>query len=158
MELRTSQIKGVIVHCSASDVYADDCICAVDYLHTSSKHQNVSWNDEIIKGKGWDDVGYNVFIQFNGTIELGRDIKYKGAHAYGYNNTHLSVCLAGLDEVGTAKQLKSLEFILRGWVARYHLKWSDVIGHNEVNPNKSCPVFDFKKFKKDVLEIPEQLL
>lgn len=145
MNLRNQKIKGVIVHCSASDRYAEDDIENVKELHTSK--QGMSWNHRFAKGRGWDDVGYNFYINFNGDIQLGRDLKYSGAHAKGYNDSHIGICLSGLNNVANPAQRMTLTWLIMVLREQYDMKWEDIIPHNKINKYKTCPNFNMDEFK-----------
>ncbi|MFE9659626.1 peptidoglycan-binding protein [Streptomyces sp. NPDC005955] len=46
-------------------------------------------------GRGWPDVGYNFLVDRFGRIYEGRGWLNIGAHATGYNTTHIGVCFIG---------------------------------------------------------------
>jgi len=150
MKLRTKEIIGIIVHCSASDRYAEDDIENVKELHTSI--QKMSWNNKYAEGKGWDDVGYNFYINFNGDLQLGRELKYSAAHARGYNDSHIGICLSGLNNVANEAQIKTLSWLIPVLKKQYGMKWKDILPHNAVNRLKSCPNFDFYKLRESLKE------
>lgn len=150
MRNRTKKIKGIIVHCSASDRYAEDDIENVRELHTSIVP--IPWNNKYTKGKGWDDVGYNFYITFNGDLQLGRSLKYSGAHARGYNDSHIGICLSGLNHVANEAQLKTLSWLITTLRIQYTMLWKDIIPHNAVNRGKTCPNFDFYKLRETLKE------
>ena len=51
--------------------------------------------DAMHKAKGWKGIGYNYFIQRDGTTEQGREPDEQGAHVSGYNDIALGICMAG---------------------------------------------------------------
>ncbi|MEU8264016.1 peptidoglycan-binding domain-containing protein [Micromonospora sp. NPDC048999] len=53
--------------------------------------------------QGWDDIGYNFLVDRNGQIYEGRGWSIQGAHATGYNTTHLGVCFIGRDGEATSR-------------------------------------------------------
>ena len=89
MNKRSKNPTGLIIHCSDS-VQGD-----VDLIN--------KWHKE----RGWDTIGYNWVLlngqrlaykykpEDDGILEWGRDASYIGAHAEGYNESHLSICLIG---------------------------------------------------------------
>jgi len=84
----------------------------------------------------------------DGTVEFGRPVYWDGAHAKGYNDTHLGICLIGRGESEfTNEQLNSLRELVRGLKDRYKLEKEKIIGHYEVNRFKSCPNMDMVKFR-----------
>ncbi|MEU4473130.1 peptidoglycan-binding protein [Micromonospora sp. NPDC023888] len=52
---------------------------------------------------GWDDIGYNFLVDRDGHIYEGRGWQILGAHAAGYNTTHIGVCFIGRDGEATAR-------------------------------------------------------
>ncbi|MEU4770882.1 peptidoglycan-binding protein [Micromonospora sp. NPDC023644] len=52
---------------------------------------------------GWDDIGYNFLVDRDGRIYEGRGWQTQGAHATGYNTSHLGVCFIGRDGEATAR-------------------------------------------------------
>ncbi len=96
-------------------------------------------------------TGYHFIIRRSGTIELGRELREIGAHARGYNDDSVGICLVGgvkkaavageliPDDNFTDEQYDSLETLIR-------LLWriypeAAVIPHNLVSI-KACPSFD----------------
>lgn len=92
--------------------------------------------------RGWSDIGYHYVLHPSGMFELGRPIAKPGAHVKGRNSHSIGICLTGRDK--TKAQFKELKKLLRNLMDIFDLKPIDIIGHNEVNPNKTCPGFDVK--------------
>lgn len=102
--------------------------------------------------RGWDELGYH-FVIGNGTstadgmVEVGsRWRKQKhGAHCKtpnNYYNLHgIGICLVGDFTVSrpTAKQLASLDNLLRFLSTEAKIPYSRVISHGEVNHKTQCP-------------------
>ncbi|MCK9604480.1 MAG: peptidoglycan recognition protein family protein, partial [Candidatus Omnitrophica bacterium] len=81
---------------------------------------------EAKKGKGWNDIGYNFVIRKDGTVELGRSLTIRGAHAlngrtYDRNGTHIGICLTG-NKKFTPAQEKSAKELARQLCAVYNIK------------------------------------
>jgi len=98
--------------------------------------------------RGWDDIGYHYLIgnrrpfTKDGKLYSGRPEEYQGAHAIGYNNCSLGVCLIGnLDKTKPShKQLATLFSFLDEKIKEYDLDVNHIVGHNELpNAKKSCP-------------------
>ena len=73
---------------------------------------------------GWVDIGYNFVIYRDGTIHEGRPLTIDGAHAPGYNKTHIGICLVGNDSF-TAEQIATLKKFVKDWnlvALRHHKK------------------------------------
>lgn len=131
--------KYIVVHCSASQPKSDYDWKSIDQIHRS---------------KGFITIGYHYVIKTDGTIQNGRNIDALGAHAVGYNNESVSVCLVGgVDKGGkstnnfTNEQLESLSKLLN-WL--YYIYWDEqptVLGHRDLKDvHKDCPCFDVKSF------------
>lgn len=117
---RLSDIKRLYVHCAGR---ADlDTAAKVDALH---------------KSRGWHGIGYNAFIKVSGLRETGRNPKFVPAHAFGFNDESMAVCLAGTGPIFPEVQLKSLEALIKEWKERYQLQTIHM--HREVREDKTCP-------------------
>jgi N-acetylmuramoyl-L-alanine amidase len=127
---------------------------AVDYVvvhHTANA--NPAWGvRECHKchqtERGWSGIGYNYFIEQNGTVYEGRadiDRDYIGAHVEGYNSRSVGVCLAGDydKQTPTSANLEVLAKVVSMLLHRYHLPTTAIRYHEELNPNKSCPGKNF---------------
>jgi N-acetylmuramoyl-L-alanine amidase len=115
-------------------------------LHTVAKKGLTEW-DEIkrwhVEQNGWSDVGYHYYVKKSGVILTGRAEHVKGAHckAGGMNSKSLGICFEGHGdyEPWTKEQEeKGLELIVN-LCKKYNIKAKDVEGHNEYEPNKTCP-------------------
>jgi len=98
--------------------------------------------------RGWDDVGYHYLIgnkrpfTKDGHLYVGRQEKCVGAHALGYNNRSLGVCLIGniSNTNPSSKQLQTLVSLLREKTKQYQIPVQHILGHCELpNVEKSCP-------------------
>ena len=116
-------IKAVI-HCSDSPQGRGD--------DAETIHQ---WHLE----RGWDGIGYHYVILEDGTVEAGRPKYWKGSHARGWNNA-LGICLIG-QTTFTQAQFDALNDLLD----ELKIHKSHVVGHNKVNPQKTCPNFDVQE-------------
>ena len=128
-------ITKLVVHCS--DTPDDRDISAEDI------HQ---WHKE----KGWDGIGYHKIIKRDGTIENGRPDYWPGAHVKGHNHSSLGVCLIARNII-TPPQLVSLEKVIDDWLLKYPK--AEVLGHYDLDPNKTCPNFDVKDWWRVVKNI-----
>ena len=147
---RTKEPTGLIVHCSDS-TYGDIELFRQWHL-----------------GNGWDDIGYNWVItngvfknrsrynkERDGILQTGRDTKYIGAHAKGYNESHLGICLTGRWHF-TWAQFAALFHHIRRIKEDYipTLTADDIIGHYEVNQHgKTCPNIDMVSLRGYVSKI-----
>jgi len=115
----------IVVHCTDSPNDRDSV--DAETIH--------NWHLE----KNWAGIGYHYIIKRDGTIEKGRPDYWKGAHAKAVNSQSLGICLVGADEF-TEKQMESLENLIHSLKEKYPS--AKVIGHCDVEPNKTCPNFD----------------
>ena len=127
-------IKYLVVHCSDSPNGRETTAADI--------HR---WHQE----RGWDGIGYHAVIKLDGNIEAGRPMYWQGAHADPYNHESLGVCLIGKDKF-TEEQMRSLE----GLFLALHVEYPDaqIVGHCDLNTQKTCPNFDVKAWWAEVLK------
>jgi hypothetical protein len=84
---RTKPVEFIVIHCSASGPKQDIGAADIDSMH---------------KARGWQGgIGYHLVIRRSGKIEAGEHLNSRGAHAVGYNENSVSVCMVGgIDEKG----------------------------------------------------------
>ena len=129
------EIDGAVVHCSYS----------------------IIGNANIIKGwhkkRGFDDIGYHYIITRNGATELGRDIKFQGAHVKKHNKRKIGICLVGMPGKFTPEQYKELKILLKALMKEYGFGVDDITGHYEYDKKKSfCPGFDMNILREMLRE------
>jgi N-acetylmuramoyl-L-alanine amidase len=104
----------------------------------------------------WPDIGYHFGIEdMRGQTEIviGRMIDKAGAHCRGHNSASIGICFIGnFDIIQPPMEswivgLKLVRFLMR----QYSIK--TIKGHNELDPDKSCPgrLFDLDKFRNEVM-------
>ena len=146
----------IIIHCSATKPSHNVDIKDIDRWH---------------REQGWRMVGYHFLIKRDGTVQEGRGLMEGGAHAKGYNERSIGICLAGgicggeaceHEHVSWASGQKGKpenNYTLRQWEAleilvstlkEERFPDADVIGHNDVEPGKACPCFDVKTWWNQV--------
>lgn len=106
------------------------------------------------KSKGWSDIGYNILIRFDGSIEPGRPMSKAGAHVEGFNASTIGICCTGHGDIAdfTAKQKHALTHLIcdllrdYGLVQTFRKNMMRVLGHRECyqlpgvpNTGKTCP-------------------
>jgi N-acetylmuramoyl-L-alanine amidase len=119
--------KGAIIHCSDSPHGRGTTAKDIDRWHREPP-------------RGWSKIGYHFIILEDGTIEKGRELNEKGAHALGYNH-FIGICLIGIDKF-TMEQYESLTNLLVKLVNDKEIVVDNILGHCDVNDNKTCPNFD----------------
>lgn len=124
----TRRVERVFIHCSASD--AHNSVATIRMWH---------------KLRGFRDIGYHYFIDREGMIHAGRDIEEVPAAQEGHNQKTLAVCVDGLSNF-TPESLLALSKFCHSIHEAYRDVGKRVTfhGHREVNPHKTCPVFDYK--------------
>ena len=121
-------IKGLIVH------------------HSDSPHRGNTIED-IHKWHlkaGFDGCGYHYVILEDGQVQKGRPNFWDGSHAKGYNDTHLGICLMGVDYF-TPEQFYALKDLINSLILEFKISIENILGHYQVS-NKTCPNFDVKQW------------
>lgn len=141
-------IRGVVIHHSASPpVLRDGPVteAAIDRWHESR-----GW--AVVESGKTYHIGYNYVILQNGTVQDGRPVGVRGAHAgvpY-YNERYVGICLVGDFDAGSnpdgrhgpttppAKQLVALERLIARLRHEYGFGVRSVLAHKEVKVT-ACP-------------------
>lgn len=125
------KINKLIIHCSDSDV---------------PTHNNISVIREWHLLRGFNDVGYHYFINWEGDIQVGRSEDVVGAHCEGQNANSIGICLQGRNKF-TDIQFNATKQLLSKLLSKYNLNWSDIYPHNHFNKSKTCPNFPIENVK-----------
>lgn len=118
-------VSKVFIHCSASDNPDHDSVDVIRGWHLA---------------RGWRDIGYHYVITKDGEVHKGRPLAHEPAAQKGHNVGSVAICVTGLAEF-TARQMRALLSLCIDIDKRIDVTFH---GHCEVNPNKTCPVFDYK--------------
>ena len=121
------KISRVFIHCSASDVKSHDSVATIRRWHLA---------------RGFSDIGYHYVILKDGRIRSGRGLERTPAAQKGHNKASIAICVTGL-ELFSAEQMLAL-LILCMSIDQVYDGAVTFHGHNEVNPAKSCPVFNYR--------------
>lgn len=138
--LYLAQIKYIMIHHTAHPTW--------DIYDTHNYHQIE---------RGWIGIGYNFFINPDGTVFEGRGLTNVGAGATGYNFNSLHVCFAGNFEKNepTATQIKNGKELLT-YLLTIVPKNVEIIGHKDIGatacPGKYFPLEEFKNIKQEMEE------
>lgn len=94
--------------------------------------------------RGWLGIGYNYFIEKDGTIKEGRGLN-QGAHAVSYNHNTLGISFSGNfeNELMTDAQVRSGIELLTYLIKKFNLTADDIIGHKEI-AKTACPGKNFR--------------
>jgi len=162
--MKDRKIDLIVIHCTATKEHADFGVEDVRRWHTSPP-------------RNWSDIGYHYLVTLSGSIQTGRPLLKRGAHARGYNSSSVGVCyVGGLDgnmrpkDTRTEAQKLALTKIIFQLKNQY--PDAKVVGHRDLpKVKKACPCFDaaieygdkkplpklIKKVVDPILEIARQL-
>lgn len=138
-------VSMTVIHCSATPPDMDIGAKEIDRWH---------------RQRGFLNCGYHYVICRDGLMELGRDVRKNGAHAYGYNTDSIGICMVGgvtQDDIEKPEDnftvaqyltLKNITLIIHGAYPN-----STFCGHNHLSAAKACPSFHWKKFLEH-LDLP----
>jgi N-acetylmuramoyl-L-alanine amidase len=129
------KVNKIVIHCA--DTFADMDI---------GLKEITQWHLQ----RGFSDVGYHYIIRRDGSVETGRSELVMGAHVQGHNHDSLGVCVVG----GKARNgEQACNFTSAQWITLAKLTKAlkdvhqcDVVGHNDLDPSKTCPTFDAKSW------------
>lgn len=135
-------IKGIIVHCSASPDSRD-----LGFKEINQWHKENGW-----KSPSGIHCGYHYIVRRNGTVERGRPDHEVGSHVKGKNAKTLGVVWIG-EKVPTAVQYTALVQIVHALMVKYNVSIDKVQGHCEAasESKKACPVIDMNKLRAEII-------
>jgi N-acetylmuramoyl-L-alanine amidase len=143
--------KLIIIHCAATKPRQDIGVRTIHGWHLDRG---------IYSNRG--PSGYHFVIRRSGLVELGRDMRAIGAHALGYNDESVGVCLVGgvnnklePEDNFTDDQFASLKAL----VVMLKLVFPSAVlcPHNMVNAMKACPSFDVYEWQKTIDSTTDEL-
>ena len=129
--MKASEVEYIVVHCSDSPQGRGDTASTIHAWHLAN---------------GWDGIGYHRVILEDGKVENGRPLYWVGSHAYGYNSKSIGICLIG-EGVYTSDQWGALRKLIFKLLERSPA--AKVVGHCDLDKNKTCPNFDVKAWWAD---------
>lgn len=141
-------IDTIVVHCADTPATMDIGVKEIRDWH--------------VNGNKWNDIGYHFVIRRDGTVEEGRDISVIGSHVYGHNKKSIGICLVGGKPIKDQKlsidmytidQLESLEKLIDELKDKLNNKKINVLGHCDLDSNKTCPNFNVREWLKQVKHI-----
>lgn len=123
----------------------------IDFLAIHNSDSDYPWHDNyesiyqwhVVENK-WSDVGYHFLILKSGRIIRCRPVEKIGAHVFGYNKNSIGICLTGKTKF-SSEQFESLNELVKELIAEFGLEKIDVLGHYELDSNKTCPNFNVKE-------------
>lgn len=146
-EINIDKVKYIVLHCT-------DTICSAEYDVSRVRQWHLN--------RGFEDIGYHYLIMPDGEIQLGRDLKYEGAHCIGYNNKSIGIAYVGgrdsnyvYADTRTFNQKISMAYIMSYLIKLFPIE--HIIGHCDVTV-KRCPCFDAKyEFRNFIANIRSNL-
>ena len=140
-------ISTIVLHCAATPVGKHYDAYDIDYWHRQGK---------------WSGCGYHYIILLDGTIQIGRDIEYSGAHVKGHNKHSIGICyIGGVNENNeavfdqeTPQQKESIVRLVNRLSVMYNINPDlNLFGHSEFpNVHKECPCLDMDKMRKECVD------
>jgi hypothetical protein len=123
-------------------------------IHNSGRSGKTNPNDiqnMHIDDNGWDDVGYHFMVNPQGTVFMGRDLQYTGAHVANNNTGRIGILVMGdyessawkqfgdfsSDGQPPAAQLSAVFLLIDRLQQRYPLQ--TIGGHSDYGGGSDCP-------------------
>ena len=134
-----------------------------DDIITQEKGENLIANGDLRVLKPWAAIGYNFGLERIGDalqVMTGRSLSMVGAHAKGFNHTHIGVCIVGdFDKAPPAEDVWEMAVkLIRNIMYAYRLSHTAILGHREtfkvrnVPVEKTCPgeKFEMESFRQSL--------
>lgn len=134
-----------------------------DYIiiHTAAGVTTRDSIDKYHRSLGWNGIGYNVYIERNGAVVMGRGEDAIGAHAVNYNSNSLGISYSGCADWKTRKsmseavnkgtitqvQLDALVATIKKYQQKYNIPTEKVLGHSELGVSKACPCIPMNELR-----------
>ena len=142
------KIDNIVIHCSDSS-FGD--VRLIDKWHKQRGWKSCGYSYVILNGKRCNSIQYDRYD--DGLLENGRELNNDvfmqfdeiGAHAYGFNQNSIGVCLIGKDKF-TVKQFETLINLIQYWKSM--IPGIKVFGHYDLNNKKTCPNFNIDDLQK----------
>lgn len=136
-------IEQIILHCSATPNGRPHTVRDIDAWHRQAGYHRTTHAD----GKALSlinpdllAIGYHYVIAIDGTVHTGRGVEEIGAHAYGFNQHSIGICLIGTDKFTRAQWLAASEL---AHVLCKAFPAAEVLGHRDLpGVKKTCPGFN----------------
>lgn len=146
-------INEIIIHCSATPEGRDVSVEDIRQWHVQ---------------RGFNDIGYHYVVYRDGSVHVGRALRFVGAHCLGHNAHSVGICYIGGVEARTLKpkdtRTPEQKVALRKLIDELRLRFpkTRVLGHRDTSPDKNgngkieqwewlkdCPCFDAKAEYED---------
>jgi len=127
-------------------------------VDTAADNWNELWTIHTV-GNGWLDIGYNAVVEMVDGVPLahfGRPDHVIPAHAEGFNDNSLGICIIGNFSLAAPDPLLTMvaaRRVVAPWVVQYGVPIENILGHREVpGASTECPglLFDMDAFRAEV--------
>jgi len=131
--------EGICIHHSSSNDVSRETV--------NSWHRMRGWGKKYLDGIY--SIGYHFLVHKDGIIETGRPLSISGAHAKGYNERLIGLCVLGNFEVESPsnEQYVITAYLITLLSKIYNFDSSKVYFHRDIS-NTNCPG---KNFNKNIL-------
>ena len=129
-------------------------------IHSSGTLEDMPYTANDIdawhKQRGWVGIGYNIVIDLDGKVELGRSLKWQGAHcaAEGRNHDSIGICYIGgirgngeFVDTRTPAQKLAMEAVLQTLKAVW--PEAEICGHRDF-AETACPSFNASRYYEHI--------
>ena len=127
------KVTQVFLHCSASDkeVQGEELVALITDWHLA---------------RSFSTIGYHFVLDKTGAILPGRDLETIPAAQKGHNTDTIAICAHGLvfEEHWPKSAQAGAVINLCAMISTAYDGLMSYWAHNEVNPQKTCPVFDHR--------------
>lgn len=138
--LKGYPVNEIVVHCSATR------LSWMGNNRTSEKVAEIRrWHTE---DRGWNDIGYHLIIDRDGTVAKGRPFTVIGAGVEGHNRGVIHICLIGgwgssvtSRFAANYSRAQGISLAAEIQALASQLKKPLVRGHNDYSNTKACPGF-----------------
>jgi len=147
-------ITHLILHCTDS---------------TADNVESVRRYHKYIRKPPFRDIGYHFLIlnayptfeslhdgspepKSDGVLGIGRPIEEVGAHALGWNEKSIGICLVGRRGTFTGAQIQTAVLHCRELAMKFQVPFKNVIGHYETGAKKTCPDLDMDWFREQLIQ------
>ncbi|MDR1196381.1 MAG: peptidoglycan recognition protein family protein [Endomicrobium sp.] len=98
-----------------------------------------------IQHNGWKDIGYHFVIEKVGgeyKVFAGRSLEESGAHALGFNTSHIGICCVGNFDIEEPSEdlYRAARELVAQLIYRYSMSIYNVIGHRDTYVLRNVPV------------------
>lgn len=133
-------IRYIYVHCTDSPDDLD-----IGFREINDWHKERGW-----MSPSGVSCGYHYIVRRNGVLERGRPDEDAGAHVAGHNHNSIGIVWVGRKKMDP-RQEKTMLPVIRGLMNQYNVDITNVLGHYEKDPSKTCPNLDMNRVRAEVL-------